>query len=305
MQGGLSSGEGLIRALSDDEDNDKRLLVIEPEFAFVLQVMVRNTICAMLRQAWDSGDIRTLSREPLHASGTHISLIGHITKDELRKRMDTTEAANGFGNRILWACATRSKMLPHGGNLHADTMAGLAESFKEVLNWLESQQCPVRLTWDDHAKALWESVYPQLSEGKVGMFGAVTSRAEAYVVRLSLIFAVLDRSLMIGEDHLLAAIAVWEYCESSARFIFGDASGNPVADAILNGRGVARPSPIPDMGAKVCRHARCLAEAAVSRTEMGQSRGCTRAGRREYKLGQPKTVMRVKNSNARTVVQEQ
>ena len=33
--------------------------------------------------------------------------------------------------------------------------------------------------------------------------------------------------------HLLAALAVWDYCEASARFIFGDALGDPVADEIL------------------------------------------------------------------------
>jgi hypothetical protein len=32
---------------------------------------------------------------------------------------------------------------------------------------------------------------------------------------------------------LLAALSVWDYCEASARYIFGDALGNPVADKIL------------------------------------------------------------------------
>ncbi len=31
----------------------------------------------------------------------------------------------------------------------------------------------------------------------------------------------------------MAALAVWEYCESSARFIFGNTLGDPVADEIL------------------------------------------------------------------------
>ena len=33
--------------------------------------------------------------------------------------------------------------------------------------------------------------------------------------------------------HLLAALAVWEYAEDSARFVFGDATGDPVADRVL------------------------------------------------------------------------
>jgi hypothetical protein len=187
----------------------------------------------MLRQAWDSGDIRTLTKEPLHATGTHISMVGHITKLELIDRLSTTEAANGFGNRILWACATRSRVLPHGGTLDAESLTYFADLLRGVLNWLNSQACPIRVMWDDEAKTLWESLYGELSEGKSGLFGAVTSRAEAYVVRLALIYALVDCSPVISEEHLLAALAVWKYCESSAKFIFGDATGNPVADTIL------------------------------------------------------------------------
>src|SRR5262249_54043770 len=34
-------------------------------------------------------------------------------------------------------------------------------------------------------------------------------------------------------EHLRAALALWEYCETSARYVFGDALGDPVADEIL------------------------------------------------------------------------
>lgn len=236
VQGGLSSGEGLIQAVQDDGPEDKRLLIVEPEFASVLRVMERqgNTISAMLRQAWDTGDIRTLTRKPLHATGTHISLIGHITRDELRVRLNSTEAANGFGNRILWCCAKRSKVLPHGGRLGEESEVPLVNMIRKALKWLHGKPCPLRLGWDHSAKQLWEQVYEDLSEGKPGMFGAVTSRAEAYVVRLALAYAVLDQCSVIEKDHLLAALAVWKYCEASAKFIFGDASGDPIADTILN-----------------------------------------------------------------------
>jgi len=34
-------------------------------------------------------------------------------------------------------------------------------------------------------------------------------------------------------EHLLAALAFWKYAEDSARYIFGDSLGDPVADRIL------------------------------------------------------------------------
>jgi hypothetical protein len=53
------------------------------------------------------------------------------------------------------------------------------------------------------------------------------------VLRLSLLYAVLDKAEEIRPEHLDAALAVWKYCEDSARFVFGDALGDPVADSIL------------------------------------------------------------------------
>ena len=63
--------------------------------------------------------------------------------------------------------------------------------------------------------------------------GAIVNRAPAQVVRLSLVFALLDCSPVILQSHLLAALAVWDYAEASAKYIFGDALGYPLADRIL------------------------------------------------------------------------
>ena len=79
---------------------------------------------------------------------------------------------------------------------------------------------------------LWHEVYPALSEGKPGLLGAATARAEAQVMRLALIYALLDRSSEIRKEHLTAGLALWEYCEASTQFVFGESLGDPVADTI-------------------------------------------------------------------------
>ena len=66
------------------------------------------------------------------------------------------------------------------------------------------------------------------------MLAKVTSRSEAQVIRLALIYALLDQSHVILLDHLHAALAVWDYCEQSAKIIFGDKLGDPIADKILD-----------------------------------------------------------------------
>ena len=85
---------------------------------------------------------------------------------------------------------------------------------------------------DDQARDLWGRVYPELSDGKPGLLGAVTSRAESQVMRLACVYALLDCSAEIRVEHLNAALAVWQYCHDSARFIFGDSLGDPTANEI-------------------------------------------------------------------------
>ena len=104
---GLSSGEGVVWAVRDPQDSDpgaadKRLLVLEPEFASVLKAASReiSTLSPTLRNAWDGRPLQLLTRTaPVRATDTHISLIGHITVQELRRHATSIEIANGFLNR--------------------------------------------------------------------------------------------------------------------------------------------------------------------------------------------------------------
>jgi hypothetical protein len=52
-------------------------------------------------------------------------------------------------------------------------------------------------------------------------------------MRLACLYALLDADNRIMLAHLQAALEVWRYAEDSARFIFGDSLGDPVADTIL------------------------------------------------------------------------
>jgi hypothetical protein len=156
--------------------------------------------------------------------------MGHITKDELLRHLDATEMANGFANRFLWVCAKRSKILPDGGNLRDSDFNSVITQVRSALEFAHKGHV---LQWDAEARALWHEVYPGLSEGLPGMLGAITGRAEAQVVRLSVAYALLDRSEKIQVEHLKAGLACWKYCFASAKYIFGDSLGDPLADEVL------------------------------------------------------------------------
>jgi Protein of unknown function (DUF3987) len=256
-KGGLSSGEGLIWSVRDPirtmqpvkekgrivtyeetiEDHgifDKRLLVTEPEFARLLQVTQRdtNTLSAIIREAWDTGSLNILTKaKTATASGAHIGIVCHITSDELKRLLTTTEAANGFANRFIWVHAERSKELPHGGNLPDEQLLPIADCLRKAQQACQGRG---RLAFDQEARTEWERVYGALSAGKPGLFGSVTARAAPQVCRLALVYALLDCDTAIRIKHLKAALAVWTYAEESARYIFGDAIGDQTADTILS-----------------------------------------------------------------------
>ncbi len=75
--------------------------------------------------------------------------------------------------------------------------------------------------------------YRELTKDQFGLYGAVVARGAAQVLRLSLIYALLDCAAEIRWEHLVAALEVWRYCQDSAKHIFGDALGDPHADEIL------------------------------------------------------------------------
>lgn len=239
LVGGLSSGEGLIAQVRDPVDqeaaeapSDKRRLVVEPEFAQALKVLARegNTLSAVVRQAWDGEPLQTMVRnDPLRATGAHIGIVGHITRDELLRYLTATELANGFANRFLLVGVERSKLLPFGGALDGHQFVEIRDTVRLALRFAAEHR---PITFDDAARERWIEIYEQLSSVRPGLAGAATARAEAHTVRLALIYALLDLSERIRLEHLEAALAVWRYSAASAAWIFGDSLGDPTADEI-------------------------------------------------------------------------
>ena len=245
---GLSSGEGLVWAVRDaivkigkdgqteiidPGESDKRLIAMESEFASTLHAIERqgNTLSACIRNLWDSGNVRTLTKNsPARTTDAHVSIVGHITRDELLRYMTRTELGNGFANRFMFVCVRRSKVLPEGGNLQDETLWPLVHRLKEAVQYARTVN---ELKRDPEARELWIAVYPKLSEGKRGLLGSILSRSEAHTMRLACIYALLDQSNVIRREHLLAALALWEYAEESAAWVFGDSIGDPEADTIL------------------------------------------------------------------------
>jgi hypothetical protein len=121
--------------------------------------------------------------------------------------------------------------LPRGGNIDLETLNQLASRTRDTIATVRLFD---QVTMTPAADAWWENeLYDQLTRERSGLFGELVARAAPQVLRLALLYALLDQQRQIDVVHLRAALAVWNFCEASAQHIFGDMTGNRFADTIL------------------------------------------------------------------------
>jgi Protein of unknown function (DUF3987) len=181
--------------------SDKRVLCIEEEFAQALKVMKRegNILSPILRQSWDGSPLQPLTKtSPTRCNEPHLSIIGHITPEELRRQLNEIEIANGFANRFMWFYVQRSKLIASPKGVPGHILQPLVDQLIDAVNFGRST---TELTRDPQAEELWREVYPQLTSDRFGLFGVITQRAAPQVLRLSMIYALMDRSDSIDLPH--------------------------------------------------------------------------------------------------------
>jgi hypothetical protein len=217
----------------DEGVQDKRLLIVESEFALVLRQADRvgNTLSPLLRDVWDRKRmLRTLTRSPIKATGPLISLIGHSTREDLEEHATSTDARNGFLNRFLILETKRSQELPIPPTIPNGVRDALALSIGDAISSAR-EVCEVGLS--RAADARFRDAYPRLSREIPGIVGALLSRGPAHVRRLAVIYALARRSSEVDEEDIESALAFWFACADSVQSIFGSKTGDAMADRIL------------------------------------------------------------------------
>jgi len=225
--GGLGSGEAIISILKDKDEHsttkhDPRLLISGGEFAQVLQVMNRegSTLSTVIREGWDNQPIFNIVKDKTtKVSNHHISIIAHITQEELITLFKTNDFTNGFGNRFLFYNSRRSKYLPFTKEISPEIFSKYGYAFRDKIADLRNNS-KFKLEMSPSASTLWLEIYNDLSRDRYGQVGAILSRAEAQVTRIALIYAIMEGACWIDLPHLEAALAVWDYVEQSSARIF-------------------------------------------------------------------------------------
>lgn len=231
--GGLASGEGLAALIHDGYGEtspitDKRLWVVEGELANVLKKMARegNVLSTVLREAWDGSDIKpAVKTRPMGVTEPHIGLHACITPSELTKMLGRGEIDNGFANRFLmvWAENVGCVAFPEATQSHVvEQLAGFAiDIIKYALGDYPESSNSKEMHLSQSAREFYMQVYrgfktPLDNEQVAGLL----ARRAPYTIRLSMLFALMDKTRVIEVQHIKAAFAWIEYATDTTRFVF-------------------------------------------------------------------------------------
>lgn len=231
--GETEDADGFVTEIVDPGIADKRVLVTAGEFAQVLTAAGRegNTLSPILRSLWDDGNAGSLTRSsPIRTTGAHVSIVAHITEEELRKKLTATDSANGFGNRFMWVAAKRARKLPFGGDIRDEDLNPLIQRLTTAIRDARRMG---EMGMNLAAQKVWSDAYVnELTADREGLFGAITGRAHAISLRLTVLFAALDGCDVIEAAHVRAALATWRRAEASALYLFGDSTGDKFTDKV-------------------------------------------------------------------------
>jgi hypothetical protein len=102
------------------------------------------------------------------------------------------------------------------------------------------------ISFAEEAKSIWAAIYTAVEGAPPtgGLIDHLTARAAPQMLRLAMLYALLDGAAQIAVPHIHAAHALWRYCETSANYIFSDESGDHVADTLMSELELVRPDGI-------------------------------------------------------------
>lgn len=294
IRSGFGSGESLVEAVADadpeDPDartRDRRLVVVEGEFARILATAARDgsVLSPIIRDAWDGRPLEAARRgHRIKATGAHVSVLAHCTCEELTRKLSATEIGNGFANRFLIAIVRRASLLPDGGEVPPEAMKRLVERTTSVATVARSLD---RVNFADPSRTVWQDLYKRLAEDDPpGIIGALTARAEANTLRLAVAYALLAGTGEIAPQHVRAAEAVWRYCSDSVRYVWsGEHTGIAEADRLLEAlrkagdQGLTGSEQHRALGGHVAAEDLALARAELERRGLAETERETTGGR--------------------------
>jgi hypothetical protein len=133
---------------------------------------------------------------------------------------------------VAWVHVDRRQIIPDLEPMPDATRNGLVAALRAALG--DARHAGI-VRRSPKATELWRDLYARMAADNPDspIVGALTARAEAQVLRFSLLYALIDGARTIEREHLESAWELWRYCRWSAQHIWvGTGTGDPDVDRV-------------------------------------------------------------------------
>jgi len=157
----------------DAGESDKRLLVVEPEFARALKAASRreSTLSPVLREAWDSGSLSTLTKSRTRQRGARFCRRAHH-----QGRVETRAECVRLRERLRQPIPVVLRPQSQGAAIRhrpvGDAAATTKGRIQSAVMWARARGDDFVVSMDSSARQRWKADYSRLSADQPGWLAA-------------------------------------------------------------------------------------------------------------------------------------
>jgi hypothetical protein len=226
VKGALSS-EGIYEVLA--KQRDTRLLLYCDEMRSFLNISNRQgtaDIIPRLNTLYDCPDSDDLTRsraQSIQIDHPFVSFIAGTPKEWLTDAIGGGEIMGGFVNRFLPVEGMSNKSIPFPKPADDQTAKQLAAELTKIID--QCTNLPVELEWSAGANGMYEKFYDAWHQRQSSLStetAAITNRIPNHVVKIAMVYSILDGRSEITDHAIATAIQIGDYLERTAISIFAD-----------------------------------------------------------------------------------
>ncbi len=223
---GIRSFEGLLAEL---EGQDKTRLIMTGELLSLMAKARQDSTGNLIPQLTELYDCKEIINPPvltkkIVATRPFVSIIAGTTQAWLAKALTTRDILGGFANRWCYFCGNVKPPSPNPPKMDHTKRDELIRKLVEVRSWASEVPGGELIISPQAAKIFageyYRDYYYRCQSD--GIIPTLLVRIQDHCWKLALLYAAMDFSHEIKEEHIRPAIAVAEYLEKSAAEVFSN-----------------------------------------------------------------------------------
>jgi len=220
---GIRSYEGLLDELAGER---KVRLIQLGELLSLLAKAKQESLGNIVPQLAELYDCPDWVNPPVHQKTVDcrepfVSIMAGTTQAWLQKALTERDIYGGFANRWLYFFGLPKEPKPNPPKVNPDKRDDLVKEINQIRLWAEDVPNG-EVTISDEASAQFAEYYRDYYRHcqQEGLIPTLIVRIQDFIWKLALLYAAMDLSGVIRENHIKAAIAVGDYLESSVGEVF-------------------------------------------------------------------------------------